>query len=55
MIRLVLVRLSGIEDESWRRPVGRGSVTEFEIQNGTIRLAEPPVAVGSADDGTVQG
>ncbi len=37
MIRLVMVKLSGIEDESWRRPVGLGSLTEFEIENEEIR------------------
>ena len=41
MIRLVMVQLTGIEDERWRRPVGRGPVTEFHIRNGTIRLADP--------------
>jgi broad specificity phosphatase PhoE len=62
MIRLLLVRLTGIEDERWRRPVGRGSVTEFHLQNGTIRLAEPLPAgvaaeeeVGRPTPGTVPG
>jgi broad specificity phosphatase PhoE len=40
MIRLVLVRLTGVDDERWRCPVGRGSVTAFGVQNGTIQLAE---------------
>ena len=36
MIRLVFVQISGISDESWRRPVGRGSVTAFYGEGGTI-------------------
>jgi len=42
MIRLVVSALSGIEDESWRIPVGRGSLTEFSIQDGSIRIAQLP-------------
>lgn len=42
MIRLALVKLSGIDDESWRLPVGRGSVTEINIQDGVITAAVPP-------------
>lgn len=41
MIRLALVALNGAEGESWRYPVGRGSVTEFHV-NGTIRLGALP-------------
>ena len=29
MIRLAVAQLGGIDDESWRLPVGRGSLTEF--------------------------
>ena len=36
MIRLVFVQLSGVDDETWRRPVGRGSVTAFYAKDGTI-------------------
>ena len=36
MIRLVFVQISGISDESWRRPVGRGSVTAFYGEGGTV-------------------
>jgi len=39
MIRLVVAELNGTEDESWRIPVGRGSLTEFDIEKGSIRLA----------------
>jgi broad specificity phosphatase PhoE len=42
MIRLVVVALTGIEDESWRIPVGRGSLTHFAISDGTIELAALP-------------
>jgi len=42
MIRLAVVRLTGIEGEEWRIPVGRGSLTQFEIEDGTISLAELP-------------
>jgi broad specificity phosphatase PhoE len=36
MIRLTLVRLSGIDDATWRTSVGRGSVTEFHAEDGTL-------------------
>jgi broad specificity phosphatase PhoE len=42
MIRLVVAELTGIEDESWRIPVGRGSLTKFTIEDGTIALAMLP-------------
>jgi len=42
MIRLVVAELNGIEDESWRIPIGRGSLTEFAIEHGRIRLAALP-------------
>jgi broad specificity phosphatase PhoE len=42
MIRLVVSALSGMEDESWRIPVGRGSLTEFSIEDGSIRIAQLP-------------
>jgi broad specificity phosphatase PhoE len=48
MVRLVLVRVSGIEDERWRRPVGLRPVTEFHARNGTIQLAEPVPLNGQA-------
>ena len=44
MVRLTLVDLSGIDDESWRLPVGRGSLTEFHIHDGTTRLVAMPDA-----------
>ena len=42
MIRLVVAQLTGVEDESWRIPVGRGSLTEFAITDGLIELAGLP-------------
>lgn len=46
MIRLLLMQLTDIDDERWRRPVRRGSVTEFLAGNGRIQLAEPLAADG---------
>src|SRR6266567_1614100 len=47
MIRLTLVALNDVDGESWRRPIGRGSVTEFRASD-TIRLAVMPEEVVSA-------
>src|SRR5438552_10284098 len=47
MIRLILVALNGVLGESWRQPIGRGSVTEFHV-DGTIQLAALPEENGSA-------
>lgn len=47
MIRLTLVALNGVDGESWRRQIGRGSVTEFHVSD-TIRLATVPEEVVSA-------
>ena len=52
MIRLALVAVYGIQGESWRHPVGRGSVTEFHV-DGTIQLARLPEENGSAREGLV--
>ena len=41
MIRLAFVQISGISDETWRRPVGRGSVTAFYAEGGTIWPVQP--------------
>jgi broad specificity phosphatase PhoE len=49
MIRLTLVALGGVDGESWRVPVGRGSVTAFDVsRQGEIGLTAPP-AGGAAD------
>jgi broad specificity phosphatase PhoE len=41
MIRLTLAAINGVEGESWRHPIGRGSVTQFHV-DGTIQLASLP-------------
>jgi broad specificity phosphatase PhoE len=48
MIRLTMVHLFGIDDESWRLPVGRGSLTQFDVRDGTIELVAMPE--GGASD-----
>lgn len=48
MIRLTLVTLGSVDCQNWRVPVGRGSVTAFEVQDGAIWLAAPPEG-GAAD------
>ena len=42
MIRLAVARLTGVEGERWRIPVGRGSLSEFQVEDGRISLAELP-------------
>jgi broad specificity phosphatase PhoE len=42
MIRLALVRLLALPGDRWRVPVGRGSVTTVEVENGEIRLLDMP-------------
>ena len=42
MIRLVVARLTGVEGEEWRIPVGRGSLTLFQVKNGELTLSELP-------------
>lgn len=49
MIRLAMAKLLGIDDESWRLPVGRGSLTEVHIAHGKLRFAGLPEG-GQADD-----
>jgi broad specificity phosphatase PhoE len=44
MIRLALMELSGIDGEGWRKPVRRGSVTEFRYERGSV------VVVPASDD-----
>src|SRR5438477_4501866 len=47
MNRLTLVAHNGVLGESWRQPIGRGSVTEFHV-DGTIQLAALPEEDASA-------
>jgi broad specificity phosphatase PhoE len=42
MIRLVAAKLLDLPGDRWRIPVGRGSLTRFEVQNGEIRLMGMP-------------
>src|SRR5689334_22517817 len=53
MIRLAFVQISGVSDETWRRPVGRGSATALYAEGGTIWPVPPEqqdtAAEGSAD------
>jgi broad specificity phosphatase PhoE len=42
MIRLTVAKLNRIEDETWRIPVGRGSLTEFQVRDGAIELRSLP-------------
>jgi broad specificity phosphatase PhoE len=49
MIRLTLVALGGTDGENWRVPVGRGSVTAFDVRDGMVGLAAPP-AGGEPDE-----
>ncbi|MCU1658679.1 MAG: phosphoglycerate mutase [Pseudonocardiales bacterium] len=42
MIRLTVAMLHGVDDESWRIPVGRGSLTAFDIDDSVIRLNALP-------------
>lgn len=49
MIRLAMAKLLDIDDESWRLPVGRGSLTEVHIEHGVLRFAGLPEG-GQADE-----
>ncbi|MDQ6851595.1 MAG: histidine phosphatase family protein [Actinomycetota bacterium] len=42
MIRLIVARLTGASGETWRIPVGRGSLTMFQIADGVIRIHALP-------------
>jgi broad specificity phosphatase PhoE len=44
MIRLILMQLNHIEDETWRLPVRQGLVTELWLRDGAINVA--PTAGG---------
>lgn len=49
MIRLAVAKLMNIDDESWRLPVGRGSLTEVHITHGELRFVGLPEG-GHADE-----
>lgn len=42
MIRLVVASISNIEDETWRIPVGRGSLTTMFVENGKVEVQQLP-------------
>jgi broad specificity phosphatase PhoE len=42
MIRLVAATLLDLPGDRWRIPVGRGSLTRFEVERGEIRLVGMP-------------
>ena len=42
MIRLIAATLLDLEGAHWRIPVGRGSLTKFEVEDGEIRLMGMP-------------
>ena len=42
MIRLLAAKLLDRRGEEWRIPVGRGSITKLEVENGQIRLLQEP-------------
>ncbi len=42
MIRLLAAALLGRRGEGWRIPVGRGSLTKLEVEDGNIRLLKEP-------------
>lgn len=39
MVRLIVLHVSGVEDESWRLTAGDSPITEFDISGGLIELA----------------
>jgi hypothetical protein len=55
MIRLVFVWITGIDDETWRRPVGRGSVIAFYAKGSKLCLAEWPEGRGAMAEGSADG
>ncbi len=42
MIRLAVAKIEHIDGEQWRIPLGRGSLTKFELGDAGIRLAAMP-------------
>lgn len=49
MIRLVVAKLTNVDNETWRLPVGRGSLTEVHITHGELRFVGLPEG-GHADE-----
>lgn len=42
MVRLTVADITGVNDERWRIPVGRGSVTQLTVRDGVVMLAGLP-------------
>ena len=42
MIRLAVAKLTGLSGKKWRIPVGRGSLTRFEVVGEDIELIDMP-------------
>jgi broad specificity phosphatase PhoE len=42
MIRLVVASITKVNDEHWRIPVGRGSLTTMHFQDGEVSLERLP-------------
>ena len=42
MIRLLAATILDLPGDQWRIPVGRGSLTTFEVEDGQIRLIDLP-------------
>ncbi len=53
MIRLVLARLLDLHGEKWRVPLGRGSITAFEVDGDGLHVGER-LAPGSPDEPTAR-
>lgn len=49
MIRLVMASILNLAGESWRVPLGRGSITEVVVDGGSISIGTGPGYAGSAD------
>lgn len=47
MVRLILVHISGIEDESWRIPAADGPITEFQVSGSLIQRPAVPAVSGA--------
>ncbi len=49
MIRLMLTSVRDLPGERWRVPLGRGSITEVELENGELSVSTSPAFSGTAD------
>jgi broad specificity phosphatase PhoE len=42
MIRLAVMQIENLDGEEWRIPIGRGSLTKFEITDDVLKIAALP-------------